>query len=428
VLTGWGACLGTAVLVGQVLTARGLLHLGAAPLSGAPRTDVPWTGLLPSVAVAAGIVVLGPQLAPRLGRVALPLATAVAAVAWAVALGVVDGPEALAAPLTSPHDYLADVDRVGNVPAFLGSFAAQVVRRPGVDAWATHVAGHPPGALLLFWAAERIGLGGPGWAAAMLVAAGSSAAAAIVVAVRSLAGSAAAAAAAPLLALAPYALWVATSADAAFLAVGAWGVALVAVAACGSGRAADAAAVAGGLLLGSGLFLSYGLVPLAAVVAGVLVAGGRARAGRVVLVAGAAVLVVVLAAAATGFWWFDGFAATRVRWAQGVGSERPYLYTLGANLVVAGLAAGPVALAGLARLRRLTGALRLPVAGALVAVALADLSGLSRGEVERIWLPFLPWLLLAGVALAGDDRVPRPWLFAQAATAIAVTAVVRTSW
>jgi hypothetical protein len=140
------------------------------------------------------------------------------------------------------------------------------------------------------------------------------------------------------------------------------------------------------------------------------------------------VLVVVVVFAAAGFWWFDGFSATRVRWAQGAGSERPYLYSAGANLVVAGLAAGPAALGGLARFGRLPAALRWPVAGAVVAVALADASGLSRGEVERIWLPFLPWLLVAGVALARDGRVPRGWLVAQAAVAIGTTAVVRTTW
>jgi hypothetical protein len=64
----------------------------------------------------------------------------------------------------------------------------------------------------------------------------------------------------------------------------------------------------------------------------------------------------------------------------------------------------------------------------VVAVLVADLSGLSRGEVERIWLPFLPWLLVGAVALIRGRAVPRPWLLAQAGCAIAVTAVVRTTW
>ena len=46
-----------------------------------------------------------------------------------------------------------------------------------------------------------------------------------------------------------------------------------------------------------------------------------------------------------------------------------------------------------------TARLWLLVGGGLAAVAIADLSGMSKGEVERIWLPFLPWVLLAAAAL-----------------------------
>ena len=50
-------------------------------------------------------------------------------------------------------------------------------------------------------------------------------------------------------------------------------------------------------------------------------------------------------------------------------------------------------------------------ARALLAVVLADLSGMSKAEVERIWLPFLPWVMLATAALpvgrAGADGTPR---------------------
>jgi methylthioxylose transferase len=428
VLGAEGAGLLAAVLVGRVLEQRGHLHLGTPPLSGTLRQTVPWAGLLLPAAVAAALVAGAPRVAPRLGPVGLPAATAVAAAAWATSLALVDGPAAVAAPLSSRHDYLADVDRVGDVPAFLASFAEQVVRGPGVEAWTTHVAGHPPGALLMFWAADRLGLEEPGWAAALLIAAGASAAAAVIVAVRALAGPRAAASAAPLLALAPYALWVATSADAAFLAASAWGAALVTLSVRGRGAAADAAGVAGGVLLGTGLYLSYGLVPFGAVVVALLIAGGAARFPRAVLLTAAGVLLVVVAYSAVGFWWPDGLAATRIRWAQGWGSERPPVYSALANLAVAGLATGPAALAGLPRLRALPGRLALPVAGAVMAVLLADVSGLSRGEVERIWLPFLPWLLVAGVALARDGRVPRGWLVSQAAVALVVTAVVRTTW
>ncbi len=375
------------------------------------------------------LVVLGARIAPRLGPVALPCATAAAAAAWTLALALVDGPASLAAPLTSPHDYLADVPRVDGAWSLLPSFADQVVARAGAEAWTTHVAGHPPGALLMFWWADRVGLGGPAWAAALLIVVGSSAAAAVAVAVRALAGPAAAAASSPLLALAPYALWVATSADAAFLAVSAWGAALLAVAVTRPpDRRATASALGGGGLLGSGLYLSYGLVPFGVVAAGLLLAGGRARALRAAALAAAGVLVVVTAYTAAGFWWPDGFAATRTRWAQGWGSQRSFGYTAVGNLAVAGLAAGPAVVAALPRLQALPGRLAHPSVGALVAVLLADASGMSRGEVERIWLPFLPWLLLVALAFDRGKSVPRGWLLGQAGTALAVTALVRTTW
>lgn len=63
----------------------------------------------------------------------------------------------------------------------------------------------------------------------------------------------------------------------------------------------------------------------------------------------------------------------------------------------------------------------MPLA-ALAAVAIANLSQLSRGEVERIWLPFA--VLIATVAV-GDRRA---WLAAQAGVAIAAQAVLVSTW
>ena len=82
--------------------------------------------------------------------------------------------------------------------------------------------------------------------------------------------------------------------------------------------------------------------------------------------------------------------------------------------------------------------------GGLAAVVLADLSGMSKGEVERIWLPFTPWILLAGAALlvredvaAGAARTVgawarRPaaagWLGSQIGVAILIESLIRTPW
>jgi hypothetical protein len=61
-----------------------------------------------------------------------------------------------------------------------------------------------------------------------------------------------------------------------------------------------------------------------------------------------------------------------------------------------------------------------------VAVLAADLSGLSKAEVERIWLPFAVWLPAGAALLPVGDR--RGWLAAQAATALLVNHLLLTTW
>ena len=55
----------------------------------------------------------------------------------------------------------------------------------------------------------------------------------------------------------------------------------------------------------------------------------------------------------------------------------------------------------------------------------AALSGLSKGEVERIWLPFAPWILVAGASLDGDRATARPWLALQAAACLVLQFTIR---
>jgi methylthioxylose transferase len=66
--------------------------------------------------------------------------------------------------------------------------------------------------------------------------------------------------------------------------------------------------------------------------------------------------------------------------------------------------------------------------GAVLAMVVADVSDLSDGEVERIWLPFAIWLLPAGAALAGRDRTARLWLAVQAACPLVVLVYIRPLW
>src|SRR5690606_13469324 len=108
------------------------------------------------------------------------------------------------------------------------------------------------------------------------------------------------------------------------------------------------------------------------------------------------------------------------RWAFGSGSKRPYEYVLYANLALFAIITGPATAVGLARLRHRRA--WLLVGAALLAVAVLDLSGVTRGDVERIWLAFAPWVVLACTGLSSW------WLAAQVAVALGVQATVRLMW
>jgi hypothetical protein len=386
-------------------------HVGAAPLAGAidPRASL---AVLPAVAVAVAALAMGPSLAERLTWRRLLAVTFTAALVWAVVLAAADGSSALTAPLRTRWDYLHDLHLVRGPHAFLMHFVERN------DHFTTHVAAHPPGMMLVLWALARAGVPGAGPAAALIVATGASAAAAALVALRALAGEDRARAAAPFVAFAPAAVWVATSADGLFMAVAAWAIAAFALA-CGD-RSPARWALVSGALFGMSLNLSYGIGPLGVVLAAIAVGTRRVRP---LAVACGAAMTFVAVGAASGFWWPAGLAATRARYARGVAALRPYPFFAVANLAAFATALGPAVAAGLVRLRDrrvwlLTGA-------TLCAVAIADISGLSKGEVERIWLPFAPWVTVACCAL--HDRLRR-WLGLQIAWALAVQALVRTPW
>ena len=96
------------------------------------------------------------------------------------------------------------------------------------------------------------------------------------------------------------------------------------------------------------------------------------------------------------------------------------------------IAVGPAALAGIIRLRQR--GLWLLVAGALVAVVASTASQYSKGEVERIWLLFFPWIMLAAAPLADPSATThgtlrlRTWLTTQATIAILLQASLITKW
>ncbi|MGY1835326.1 hypothetical protein ACI79P_09465 [Blastococcus sp. SYSU DS0510] len=420
---------GTA-LAGRALTRDGVdLHLIGGYVIRGPWDPLVSPRVLLPAAVGLALVLWGPAAARRARWPVLLAGAAAATAGWAVALALASGWGRLTEPLGSPYEYPYDVGRVGGLGEFLRTFNDSVLA-DSADPWTTHVSGHPPGALLAFVLLDRAGLGGLGWAAAMCIAAGALAVPAVLVTVRAVADEPAARAVAPFLVLAPTAVWVATSADALFAGVMAWGVALLATAAArGRGGGAAARALAGGLLLGLALHLSFGLASLGLLALAVVVVQrprlGWAGVARVLAVAAGGVVLVFALFAVPGYDWFEGLSLTAARVRSGPSyADRPLAFFLVGNLAAAAVAAGPAAVAGLACLRRSALAL-LPLA-VLAAMLVSDLTGLVRGETERIWLPFTVWLPLAAAFL--PPRQARVWLVLSAVTALVAEVALRTEW
>ena len=219
---------------------------------------------------------------------------------------------------------------------------------------------------------------------------------------RALADEATARLAAPFVAVAPTAIWIAVSADGYFAGVAAWGIALLALAVRRTVRLPVLAAAARGPAAGLG-----DLPELRPGADGAARGGGadlRRASGR-----------PCGRAWCPRCWprwrWLarsrspDSGGSTAItlvqqRYWQGIALNRPFQYWSWANLasVVCAIGLGSVAGIGrvfdIAAIRRRSG-LHLLVLAALTAILCADLSMLSKAEMERIWLPFTIWLTAA---------------------------------
>ena len=416
-LVAWAGLVAWARSWGLGLIEAGVkIVLPTPPVLGEPADG--WRiGLLWPVLVGAALVVALPWLARRLPwRALLGVAVALAAT-WAVAVALVDGPDGLTRGPSWSSEYGADVAVVAEDPGgFLDRFPDDI------DRYEVHVRGHPPAHVLTLAGLDRLGLDGHGWEAALAVLGGASAVAAVALAVRDVAGEGVARAAVPFLVLAPAAIWVATSADALFAGTAAWAVAALVLATSADGRRQLVLAVVGGLLASVSVMQSYGMVLVGAVPLAVAV---HRRQPRPLLVGAGAAVAGVAAWVPFGFWWFDGLDATRHEY-EVLDLDRPRLYFAVNNLAAWGLALGPAVVVALARLR--DARLWLLVGGGVAAALVADASGLSEGEVERIWLPFTVWVLAAGAVLAARAWEQRLWLGAQVATTVGIVAWITTQW
>ncbi len=427
--------------------------LPAAPFLGYWRPRLGW-GVVATVVVAVTALRGLPALAGQARWRTVVLVAWLSSAAWGCALALAtDGPARLARPLATRFEYLAVVDQIDSTGAFLRTFTDRIVEYP------VHVQGHPPGPVVALRALDVVGLGGARWAALVVIALGASATPAVLLSLRSIAGESTARRALPYLALTPAAMFSVTSMDGAFLGLASWTTALaarasahVALAAPGPspspapadvlphglsdglphgpsrrGHRHDVSAVAAGVLAAVLCYCTYA-APLFLLPAVAIALHRRDR--RTAVLAGLAGLAVVGAFTAAGFWWLDGLSATHRRYVDTVARFRPWRYFVLADLAVLAAVVGPAAVAGLVALRDRT--VRLCTGAALAGVAIADLSGFTKGEVERIWLPFTPWLLVAAVALPEvrwrwARRWP-PWLAAQVVVAITLQLTLRSPW
>ncbi|WP_091227665.1 hypothetical protein [Microbacterium sp. 3J1] len=398
-----------------------------------------------AVLLGAAGVIWGPRLAESLRWGRLLLISFGASALWLFALATVDGLDGIGTILDHRYEYLNTAREIDDVGATLREYVERIPYAHE-DNWPVHIAGHPPGALLFFVLLVRVGLGSALAAGAVVLLLGATTVMAVLITMRALGAGDLARRAAPFLVFTPSAIWVAVSGDGMFMAVAAWGVCTLALATATRGASRVIWSVVAGLLLGYCVMMSYGLPLLGVLAVAVLIAG---RSWVPLVIAAAAALAVVLLFALNGFAWWEAFPVLQQRYWDGVASRRPPGYWLWGNLAAFAVSAGPAIGASLVAVGAwAVGSIRgrapedgaarrsirpdprvivviLCAAGWLM-VMLADLSNMSRAEVERIWLPFVPWATL-GLALFGP-RVRRGLLIGQIGFAILVQSLLHTGW
>jgi hypothetical protein len=431
------------LLLWAVLVAAGLgiTALAVAVSSGIGSASPPFTGQFrfkieigSFLAPATAITVLAAVRAGIADRLRWPVLLAVAYAAalwWAISLALVDGGNGFATPIDSPNEYLHDVSAVGSHPGhFLSTFIEQAPH------YSVATRTHPPGPVLLLWLLGKLGLHQPETIGILLTVLACAYVPVLAIGVRSLCHETAARRLLPILVLAPYAVWLAVSMDAIVLLLAA---AAVTVGVLGSepGRRWYWA-FGSGLLLGCDALLNYAVAWLGVSVIAVYFVRRRPLLNVVTAVGG---LIPLGLARLAGFNWSSGLALAQHDFSVRVGPYRSWSLWALLDLVLLLIACGPSIIRALRRVHLTPG---WPfVVGAGLAVSFAILSGLSRGEVERSWLAFYPFLLIPAVAPAvrpprgaapaavpGLDAGPVPYwpVAVGAAGAIVVEAVLRTTW
>lgn len=387
----------------------------------------------PGTVLAVVLGVLAAAYAPRVAQTArwgrLLITMYAAGLAWMICLALVDGPDGISAVLEHDYEYLDTARSVSDVPGMLAEYVSRIGFDAAPNNWPVHLAGHPPGAVLFFIALVRLGLGG-GLAAGLVVALiAATTSVAVMTVLRTLGAEQAARRAAPFLVFTPAAIWMCVSADAVFGAFAAWGMAALARASVArETRVSLLWSVVAGVILGYVVMMSYGLPLLGLLAVAILFLG---RSFRPLVPAALAALAVVMAFYLYGFAWWEAFPELRERYWDGVASNRPPEYWMWGNLAALAFSAGPVMYAGVAQLaadepEESTRVVRWLAGAGMAMILAADLSQMSRAEVERIWLPFVPWLLVSCALL--PERWRRWGLAGQIVTGLVVQHLLWTDW
>lgn len=388
-------------------------------------------GTIAAVVLAALAIRFAVTAAARMHWRSLLLGGFVVSLGWMLALALVDGLDGIGVILDTQYEYLRTARAVTDFGATLHEYVSRIPL-DSVDNWPVHIAGHPPGALLVFVGLVQLGLGSGLAAGLVVIVVAATTPVAVLITLRRLGAEEAARRAAPFLVMGPVAIWSAVSADAMFGAVAAWGLCCLTVSATAtSARGRAGWAVAAGLLLGYCVMLSYGL-PLLGILSVAILA--VTRTWRPLPWAVGAAIAVVLSFAVAGFAWWEAYPVLVERYWDGIATRRPLAYWIWGNFAALAFSAGPLVGAavamGIRRVGRVRTLLDRPVVvltlAATLTVLAADLSGMSKAEVERIWIPFVPWLLV-GTALL-PERWRRVGFAAQLVFAVIVQHLLFTGW
>jgi hypothetical protein len=395
-----------------------------------PRIGI---GTVPALILAVAAIRWATDAAARVRWRWLLLGSFVVSAAWMTSLALVDGLDGIGMILDTQYEYLQTARAVTDFPATLREYISRIPL-DSVDNWPVHIAGHPPGALLFFVVLVQLGLGSGLAAGWVVLLVGATTPVAVLLTLRRLGAETGARAAAPFLVMGSSAIWVAVSGDGMFGAVAAWGLCVLAFAATSASRRALAAwSVLAGLVLGYCVMMSYGLPLLGILSVAILI---LAKTWRPLPWAVGAAVAVVLAFAAFGFAWWEAYPVLVDRYWDGIATRRPTGYWVWGNLAALAFSAGPLVGAAIAvaitRVRGIRSALssdRVVVAltvAAILTIAAADASSMSKAEVERIWLPFVPWLLIGAALL--PDRWRRFGFAVQVVFALIVQHLLFTGW